>query len=159
MGLLLSLLSSDGQSFPALCSACTCWPSYCSSSLHAQLGRLAIQVPGRLLSGLCGQTVLLPLLQVPYVQLQQEGPAIDMNGATLRTAGAVYARPGLLLQPTPVRTPTLHPQPHLQPSYHTPFLRHPLMPFSITLRCCAPWRTSSIARHDVYSKSALPLSC
>ncbi|KAL3156643.1 hypothetical protein ABBQ38_000926 [Trebouxia sp. C0009 RCD-2024] len=39
---------------------------------------------------------------VPYVQLQQEGPAIDMNGATLRTAGAVYARPGLLLQPTPL---------------------------------------------------------
>ena len=59
--------------------------------------------------------MLLPLLQVPYVQLQQEGPFIDMNGATLSTAGAVYAPPGLLLQPTPVT-----PQPDLNSDRYLP---------------------------------------
>lgn len=85
---------------------------------------MVIWVLGLLLSEPCGQSVLLPLLQVPYVQLQQEGPSIDMNGATLRTAGAVYARPGLLLQPTPVRTPPPPPPPSppLLPYF---LLRHP----------------------------------
>ena len=41
-------------------------------------------------------------MQVPYAQVQQDGHELDLNGATLTTAGSVYAEPWRLAGPTPV---------------------------------------------------------
>ena len=68
--------------------------------------------------GPCGQLDCFTL-QVPYVQLQQDGPEIDLNGAILRTAGAVYASPQNLMMPTPVSPSTLPPFPLPPTHIHT----------------------------------------